>query len=80
MIQERILELVKYGLTTGLVNPEDKVYTINRLLELFAVDDIEDETFAKVENLSKYAKLQRKTAIPVTPVHTEHSDYSAPTG
>ena len=51
MIQERILELVKYGLTTGLVNPEDKVYTINRLLELFAVDDIEDETFAKVENL-----------------------------
>ena len=24
MIQERILELVKYGLTTGLVNPEDK--------------------------------------------------------
>ena len=37
-------------------------------------------SFAKVENLSKYAKLQRKTAIPVTPVHTEHSDYSAPTG
>ena len=31
MIQENILELVKYGLSTGLVDPEDKVYTINRL-------------------------------------------------
>ena len=28
MIQENILELVKYGLSTGLVDPEDKVYTI----------------------------------------------------
>ena len=43
MIQEKILELVKYGLTTGLVGKEDEVYTINRLLELFKVDDIEDE-------------------------------------
>lgn len=33
MIQERILELVKYGLTTGLVDPADEVYTVNRLLE-----------------------------------------------
>ena len=49
MIQERILELVKYGLTTGLVDPADEVYTVNRLLEVFGVDDIEDETFEKVE-------------------------------
>ena len=28
MIQERILELVDYGVTTGLVEPEDQVYTI----------------------------------------------------
>lgn len=34
MIQERILELVKYGLTTGLVDPADEVYTVNRLLEV----------------------------------------------
>ena len=51
MIQENILELVKYGLSTGLVDPEDKVYTINRLLELFQVDEIEDAVFEKVENL-----------------------------
>ena len=57
MIQEKILELVKYGLTTGLVGKEDEVYTINRLLELFKVDDIEDETFTKVENLSSVARI-----------------------
>ena len=63
MIQEIILELVKYGLTTGLVNPEDKVYTINRLLELFAVDDIEDETFAKVENLPDWTQEEAEDAL-----------------
>lgn len=47
MIQENILELVKYGLSTGLVDPEDKVYTINRLLELFQVDEIEDAVFER---------------------------------
>lgn len=41
MIQERILELVKYGLTTGLVDPADEVYTVNRLLEVLGVDDIQ---------------------------------------
>lgn len=45
MIQERILELTEYGLVTGLVEKADEVYTINRLLELFEVDDIEDSVF-----------------------------------
>ena len=48
MIQKRILELVKYGLTTGLIDPADEVYTVNRLLEVLGVDDIEDESFEKV--------------------------------
>ena len=56
MIQERILELVKYGLTTGLVGKEDEVYTINRLLELFKVDDIEDETFEKAADLPDWTQ------------------------
>jgi UDPglucose--hexose-1-phosphate uridylyltransferase len=49
MIQERILELVEYGTVTGLLEKEDKVYTTNRLLELFELDEIEDlvyETYA----------------------------------
>ena len=56
MIQENILELVKYGLSTGLVDPEDKVYTINRLLELFQVYEIEDAVFEKVENLPAWTQ------------------------
>lgn len=35
MIQKNIQKLVSYGLQTGLVEPEDTIYTINRLLELF---------------------------------------------
>ncbi len=39
MIQQRILDLVEYGIATGLVAEEDKLYTINRLLELFALEE-----------------------------------------
>lgn len=42
MIQKRIRDLVAYGLRTGLVEPEDKIYTTNRLLELFGLDEMED--------------------------------------
>ncbi len=45
MIQIRILELVEYGLVTGLLTEEDKIFTTNALLELFQVDDIEDSVF-----------------------------------
>ena len=56
MIQERILELVEYGLVTGLVEPEDKVYTINRLLELFQLDEMEDEVVAAYEKREPMTK------------------------
>lgn len=42
MIQEKILELAEYGLATGLIAPEDYRYTINRLLELFELDELGD--------------------------------------
>lgn len=45
MIQENILALTAYGIKTGLIEPADKTYTINRLLELFEVDEIEDAVF-----------------------------------
>ena len=45
MIQERILELADYGVVTGLVEPEDRIYTINRLMELLEVEDIDDAVF-----------------------------------
>lgn len=40
MIQDKIRELVQYGLLTGLVSAEDEIYTTNRLLELFQIEDI----------------------------------------
>ena len=42
MIQESIRKLVAYGLLTGLIEEADKVYTTNRLLELFELDELED--------------------------------------
>lgn len=38
MIEENILQLVTYGLEQGLIEKEDRVYTVNRLLELFGVE------------------------------------------
>ncbi len=59
MIQERILELVKYGLVPDLLTA-DEVYTIKQLLELFQVDEIEDAVFEKVENLHGHRKRQKE--------------------
>ena len=42
MIQELIRKLTAYGILTGLVPKEDEVYTINRLLELFGLEELED--------------------------------------
>lgn len=44
MIQQDIRKLVSYGLTTGLIEKEDKIYTANRLLELFGLDELTDES------------------------------------
>ena len=41
-IYSNIRALVNYGLDTGLVEPADEIFTVNRLLELFQVDEMED--------------------------------------
>lgn len=41
-ITENINKLIAYGRQTGLVPEEDAVYTFNRLLELFGLDEPED--------------------------------------
>jgi len=41
MIQDSIRKLVAYGLNTGLIEEEDIIYTVNRLLELFQLDELE---------------------------------------
>ena len=62
MIQERILELVEYGLVTGLLTEEDKIFTTNALLELFQVDDIEDCVF---EDYATREPMTQETAEAV---------------
>ncbi|MCM1044278.1 MAG: UDP-glucose--hexose-1-phosphate uridylyltransferase [Candidatus Gastranaerophilales bacterium] len=42
MIQTDIRKLVAYGVQTGLTPEEDVVYTTNRLLELFELDELDD--------------------------------------
>lgn len=42
MILSDIRKLTAYGILTGLVPKEDEIYTINRLLELFHLDEMED--------------------------------------
>ena len=51
-IQEDIRRLVSYGRKTGLVCEEDVIYTTNRLLELFGLEELEetDEIFSMKES------------------------------
>ena len=41
-IQSDIRKLVSYGVQTGLVPEEDMIFTTNKLLELFGLDELED--------------------------------------
>ena len=59
MIQERILDLVDYGLATGLIEQADTCFTVNRLLELFQIDELED---AVLEAHGKKAAMTREAA------------------
>ncbi len=45
-MQERILDLVDYGLATGLIEEADTRLMVNRLLELFQMDELEEEAVA----------------------------------
>lgn len=53
MVQEAIRKLVVYGIKTGLVPLEDKIYTTNRLLELLELDELEDMDEQKEQEIEK---------------------------
>ena len=59
MIYTLIKKLVSYGVNTGLVPAEDVIYTTNRLLELFALDGMEDSEEAgdvQIDDLEEILK------------------------
>ncbi len=50
MINNAIKNLVEYGVETGLITTEDKVYTVNRLLEILGLDEYsEPETVTSTD-------------------------------
>lgn len=57
MIQTDIKKLVEYGLQTGLVPMEDEVFTVNRLLELFELEELED---CETADCMEKASIQEK--------------------
>lgn len=71
MIQENILALTAYGIKTGLIEPADKTYTINRLLELFEVDEIEDAVFEAQNVMPTKGRLP-----PLENILSEMMDYA----
>ncbi len=74
MIQENILKLTDYGLATGLISAEDKQYTINRLLELFGLDELDDEAVKAYEN---QPQMTQETAEDVLEdILTQMMDYA----
>ena len=63
MIQNSILQLTEYALNTRLIQPADKVYTINRLMELFGLDELEaqatlPEVTDDIDKAEQVKKLQ----------------------
>lgn len=52
MIQQDIRKLVTYGLKTGLIEKEDEIYTTNRLLELFELEEPEENPEETQGNLT----------------------------
>lgn len=51
MIFDAIKKLVTYGMETGLITEEDRIYTTNKILELLKLDEYEEpaEDFCNVE-------------------------------
>lgn len=74
MIQERILELTEYGLVTGLIEKEDEIFTINSLLELFQLDEIEDATLDAYA--AREAMTQESAEAALEGILNEMMDYA----
>ena len=56
MIQKNILKLTDYAASTGLIEKEDIRYTINKLMELFGLEELEDavaEEYGTIPSMSQ---------------------------
>ena len=74
MITKNITELVRYAVSCGLVKEEDIIYTVNKLLELFELEEY-DGNFDKAD----FAPVNPET-FPLETVLGEMVDYAAQNG
>lgn len=74
MITKNITELVRYGVSCGLVDEADIIYTTNRLLELFGLEEYDREFSAE-----DFA-LVKPEEFPLEEVLKEMLDYAAANG
>lgn len=72
MITENIANLVNYGIAAGLLNEADKIYTTNRLLELFGIEEYEEP--AQAETITDPAEYDLEALLK------EMLDYAAEQG
>jgi hypothetical protein len=75
MIQKSIRELVRYGLATGLVEPEDTIYTANRLLELFGLEELEDADTPITADKSEEAQANWKAFLRICLTTRHRTDF-----
>ncbi|MDF2544716.1 MAG: UTP-hexose-phosphate uridylyltransferase [Herbinix sp.] len=79
MIYEQIRKLLLYGLTTGLIEKEDELYIRNQLLELFGLEDYEEQSLdesipsekAPEEKISSEKTPEEKIPSEKTPKELE---------
>ena len=62
-IEKNILALVDYALATRLIDPLDTTFTINRLLELFALDEIDEELVRAWEENPRMTQEQAEECL-----------------
>ena len=74
MITKNITELVRYGVSCGLVDEADIIYTVNKLLELFGLEEYDGEFAAEDFALVNPAEY------PLEDLLKEMLDYAAANG
>jgi len=80
MIQKNIRKLVQYGVQTGLVPAEDVIFTTNKLLELFKLDDITEEALdCSVEELA-FSEEELESGEALEKLLSEMMDYAYEAG